>query len=313
MQHYRSPQRGRRSWCSNPLLAQMGSKHRARTRSPWFAFFPHDERVRALDSAAMLLQLTDVTFGYQGQELLEDLTWQINEGDRVGLVGPNGCGKSTLLKLMTGELAPDGGTVARRRGLRIGYLRQALQDRPEETLLEALLEPFAEVVALREERARLHLALDKGEAERAHDLIEALARADQRWGELGGYAIEARVRELAADVGFSDADFERPLGSLSGGERGRVELARVIASQPDLLLLDEPTNHLDVDAVERLEKRLGGFAGSFVIVSHDRWFLRRTCKEFVDLAGGELERYAMGYDRYVVEREARLERQRAAF
>ncbi len=262
----------------------------------------------------MLLQLTDVTFGYQGQELFEGLTWQVNEGDRVGLVGPNGCGKSTLLRLMTGELTPDGGgAVAKRRGLRIGYLRQALHDRPEETLLEALLEPFSEVVTLREERERLHTELDKGEASRAHDLVEALARADQRWGELGGYAIETRVRELAADVGFADTDFDRRLGSLSGGERGRVELARVIASQPDLLLLDEPTNHLDVDAVERLERRLAGWSGTFVIVSHDRWFLRRTCKEFVDLAGGELDRYAMGYDRYVVEREARLERARAAF
>ena len=104
----------------------------------------------------MLLQLTDVTFGYQGQELFEGLTWQINEGDRVGLVGPNGCGKSTLLRLMTGELAPDGGgTVAKRRGLRIGYLRQALHDRPEETLLEALLEPFSEVPAALRQQAEL--------------------------------------------------------------------------------------------------------------------------------------------------------------
>src|SRR5205085_2427230 len=143
----------------------------------------------------------------------------------------------------------------------------------------------------------------------------------ERYGELqetvvrkGAYTIDARMRELAADVGFeSDDELARDVATLSGGERGRLELAKVLLEEPDLLLLDEPTNHLDVDATEHLEERLREWPKAFVLVSHDRYFLRAVCKDIVELEDGEAIQFTGGYDKYVVEREERHERMNAAF
>jgi ATP-binding cassette, subfamily F, member 3 len=135
----------------------------------------------------------------------------------------------------------------------------------------------------------------------------------ERYQHEGGYDLEARVKRLMTDVGFAEADLARSVDTLSGGERGRLELAKVLAQKPDLLLLDEPTNHLDLAAIERLESFLSEYAGAFLLVSHDRAFIRAVCREIVELESGRFIRYAFGYDKYVVERDARLERARAAY
>ncbi len=153
-----------------------------------------------------------------------------------------------------------------------------------------------------------------------HRLAEASPAEVQRYGELqerymrdGGYDLESRVRRLTADVGFSESDLGRSVSTLSGGERGRLELAKVLVRQPDLLLLDEPTNHLDLAAIERLESFLADYPGAFVLVSHDRAFIRAVCREIVELENGKFVRYPFGYDKYVVERDARLERARVEY
>src|SRR5436190_996182 len=135
----------------------------------------------------------------------------------------------------------------------------------------------------------------------------------ERYQREGGYELESRVRRLTSDVGFTEADLGRNVETLSGGERGRLELAKVLVRQPDLLLLDEPTNHLDLGAIERLETFLAEYPGAFVLVSHDRAFIRAVAKEIVELENGKFVKYPMGYDRYVVERDARLERARAEY
>ncbi|HEX6834993.1 MAG TPA: ABC-F family ATP-binding cassette domain-containing protein, partial [Polyangia bacterium] len=255
----------------------------------------------------MLVQLADVHFGYPGTDLFTGLTWQVNAGDRVGLVGPNGCGKSTLLRLLDGRLSPDGGTVARARGLTMSYLKQSQEFVGAGKIFDALLKPFEKLLAMHDEL----LALEK-------DLSDE--KALMRYGELqerytreGGYSLESRVKALAQDLGFSAADLDRSVDTLSGGERGRLELAKVLLEEPDVLLLDEPTNHLDVDATEHLEERLREWPKAFVLVSHDRYFLRAVCRDIVELEAGKTVVYPGGYDRYVVEREERHERLNAAY
>jgi ATP-binding cassette, subfamily F, member 3 len=255
----------------------------------------------------LLVQLADVHFGYPGTELFSALTWQVNPGDRIGLVGPNGCGKSTLLRLLDGRLTPDAGTVARARGLRASYLKQSQEFEGHGRIFDALLKPFQRVLALRDELHELEHALsDEKALARYGSLQDEYTRA-------GGYTIESRIKALAHDLGFVDADLERSVDTLSGGERGRLELAKTLLEEPDLMLLDEPTNHLDVEATEHLEERLREWPNAFVLVSHDRYFLRAVCRDIVEVEGGRVVVFPGGYDRYVVEREARLERMTAAY
>jgi ATP-binding cassette, subfamily F, member 3 len=259
---------------------------------------------------SMLVQLADITFGYAGEDLFTGLTWQINPGEHIGLVGPNGAGKSTLLRLMAGELEPEGGQVARKRGVTVGYLHQSQEFRGSGTILASLLAPFKDVLALHDEMAALTAKL-----ERDHDPadLERYGHLEEQFRLKDGYALEARVRELADDVGFGAEDLERSVDTLSGGERNRLELAAVLLSAPDLLLLDEPTNHLDTAACEKLEGYLAQAPNAFVLVSHDRYFLDAVCKEIVEVDGGDLERYVGGWRAYVEGRDKRREQALAAY
>ncbi len=258
----------------------------------------------------MLAQLADVDFGYPGTEIFSSLTWQVNPGDRIGLVGPNGCGKSTMLRLLDGRLTPDRGQVARARGLTVAYLKQSQEFEGQGRVFDALLKPFEKVLQLHDElvvlEAELHTKHDEKTIARYGALQEAYTDA-------GGYTLEHRIKALAHDLGFSDGDLERSVDTLSGGERGRLELAKTLLEEPDLLLLDEPTNHLDVEATEHLEERLREWPKAFVLVSHDRYFLRAVCRDIVEVEGGRVVQFPGGYDRYVVEREERLERLNAAY
>jgi ATP-binding cassette subfamily F protein 3 len=262
----------------------------------------------------MLVQLSEVDFAYAGagrdEGLIRGLTLQVNPSDRIGLVGPNGSGKSTLLRLMDGRLPPDRGTVSRARGLTIGYLQQSQELGGEGTVLDGLLRPFARILALHDELGALTARLEAAPSEA---LAAAYAELEERYRAAGGYLLEQKVRALAADLGFSPDDLGRGVSTLSGGERGRLELLRTLLAEPDLLLLDEPTNHLDLEATEHLEARLAAWPKAFVLVSHDRWFLRAVCRDIVELEGGRAVSYPGGWDRYVVERAARKERQQAAF
>jgi ATP-binding cassette subfamily F protein 3 len=256
-----------------------------------------------------LAQFADAHFAYPGNELLTGASLLIRPGDRLALVGPNGTGKSTALRLLAGDLRPDSGDVRVLGKGSVAYLRQSQELGGQGTILEALLEPFAHLQAMHDELTRIE----------AH-LASAPAAELQRYGELqdrytreGGYDIESRVRRLTVDVGFSEEDLGRSVDTLSGGERGRLELAKVLVRQPDLLLMDEPTNHLDLQAIERLESYLAEYPGAFVMVSHDRAFIQRTCREIVELEGGKFVRYPYPYDRYVVERDLRLERARVEY
>ena len=265
-----------------------------------------------------IAQFADASFAYPGNELLIGASLLIRPGDRLALVGPNGTGKSTALRLLAGDLQPDGGDVRVLGRASVSYLRQSQELTGDGTLRGALMEPFADLERLQTELGAIEGRLSAGDpagasqAGHAADLVR-YGELQERYQRDGGYDVEARVKRLTSDVGFSEGDLARPVGTLSGGERGRLELAKVLVRQPDLLLLDEPTNHLDLAAIERLEAFLAEYAGAFVLVSHDRAFIRAVCREIVELENGKLVRYPFGYDKYVVERDARLERARAEF
>ena len=255
----------------------------------------------------MLVQLADAHFGYPGTDIFTGLTWQVNAGDRIGLVGPNGSGKSTLLRLLDGRLQPDRGTVARARGLSMSYLKQSQEFVGAGKIFDALLKPFEKLLAIHDEL----LALEKNLGDEKS--LERYGELQERYTREGGYSLESRVKALAQDLGFSAGDLDRSVDTLSGGERGRLELAKVLLEEPDLLLLDEPTNHLDVEATEHLEERLREWPKAFVLVSHDRYFLRAVCRDIVEIEAGKAVTYPGGYDRYVVERVERHERLNAAY
>src|SRR5499427_6268702 len=256
-----------------------------------------------------LAQFSDASFAYPGTEILTGASMLIRPGDRLALLAPNGAGKSTVLRLLAGDIQADAGDVRVLGRASVAYLRQSQELSGAGTLLDALLEPFADL-------QRLHEQLLATEAELHTCDAAALARygeMQERYQHQGGYELEARVKRLMTDVGFAESDLARSVDTLSGGERGRLELAKVLVQKPDLLLLDEPTNHLDLAAIERLETFLSEYAGAFLLVSHDRAFIRAVCREIVELENGKFVKYPFGYDKYVVERDARLERARAAY
>ena len=258
-----------------------------------------------------LVQLESVHKAYGAHTVLADLTWKIEAGDRIGLVGRNGCGKTTLFHLITGRLRPDGGGVHTRRNLNVGYLAQDPELEDGSAVLETVLEAFSDVLELQRRLLELEDRLTASHEQPA--LLEAYGRLQHAYEARDGYEIEARAKAILFGLGFTGADFETRVSLLSGGQKNRVALARLLARKPDLLLLDEPTNHLDLQAIEWLEGFLPAFDGAFVVISHDRYFLDRTIDRIVELEHGALDAFAGNYSFYTTEKQQRLARRHKAF
>lgn len=259
-----------------------------------------------------MIDLQAVTKAYGLRSIFEGLTWTVGEGARIGLVGPNGAGKSTLLRILAGVEETQGGLVVRRRGLRSAYLPQHVPGTPE-TPLQVLLASRPDLAALEEELAACEAALGSPEVAadltRMERLLAQQERLMRRQEELGGsgFAGEARTRLLS--LGIPEEDHVRPMAELSGGQRKLVALAACLAQRPDVLLLDEPETHLDLPHREELEALIRSFAGSVIIVSHDRYLLDETVSEIVELAEGALSFWPGNYSAYAVAKELALRRQ----
>jgi ATP-binding cassette subfamily F protein 3 len=254
-----------------------------------------------------VLQVGDLRFGYAGDTLFEGVTFSLALGERAALVAPNGAGKSTLLRLIMKEIEADQGQVVIKRDASVGYYRQSHEIDAQGTVLEGFLSGFREVVRLRAELTQAQHDAATGAAE----ALDRLAHLTDRYHLERGDELEREVGILAHKLGFSDRDLERPVASLSGGERGRLTLGVILAQQPDLLLLDEPTNHLDLDTIAWLESFLVGYRGAVLVVSHDRAFLDNVCPVTLELGTRGLRAYHAKYSDYAVARQEDLERERA--
>ncbi len=259
----------------------------------------------------MLAGLQNVTFEFGARVIVEDATWHIQPGERIGLIGYNGTGKSTLLKLLVGEYLPSKGTVERSRSTSIGYLHQDLLSfDTSDSILQVALGAFERVLQLEKEIEEIGKELERtGDEKTLHEYSDRLHELET----LGGYNIHHQTEEVLQGLGFSNAELKRPYKEFSGGWRMRVLLAKMILQQPDLLLLDEPTNHLDLPSIEWLEKYLLHYQGSVVIVSHDKYFLNRMVTKIVEVYQQQLHIYNGNYDYYEKEKAIRLEMQQKAY
>ncbi len=259
----------------------------------------------------MLAGLQNVTFEFGARTIIEEATWHIQPGERIGLIGYNGTGKSTLLKLLVGEYMPSVGTIERSRSVSIGYLHQDLLSfDSEDSILQVALGAFEKILQLEKEIEALGHELEKtGDEKTLHEYSDKLHELET----LGGYNIHHRTEEVLQGLGFSNSDLQRPYREFSGGWRMRVLLAKMILQQPDLLLLDEPTNHLDLPSIEWLEKYLTHYQGSVVIVSHDKYFLNRMVTKIVEVYQQQLHIYSGNFDYYEKEKAIRIEQQQKAF
>jgi ATP-binding cassette subfamily F protein 3 len=247
--------------------------------------------------------LDAVSKGYGGQQLLQDCTWRIGRGERIGLVGPNGAGKTTHCRILAGVEETDAGRVHRDSGVTVGYLPQEVTTGEDRTVLAEALSGFDEVWRLEAELESLASRMAGPDA--GPELTETYGEVQHRFEALGGYRLEAEAKIILGGLGFSPDGAHRPLAEYSGGWRMRAALARLLLLRPDLLLLDEPTNHLDLESLQWLENFLAAYEGSVVIVSHDRYFLNRMVTAIAELAGGSVTLYHGDYDHFLMEREAR--------
>ncbi|HXF84394.1 MAG TPA: ABC-F family ATP-binding cassette domain-containing protein [Anaerolineales bacterium] len=250
-----------------------------------------------------LITVSSLSKSFGAEDLFRDVSFSVAKGARLAIVGPNGIGKTTLLRILAGLEEPSSGTVTRAKNLRIGYLSQEANFELEGVLWDLCLEPFADLIRLQGELEKLESEMsDPVKREQA---LVRYGSVQHEFERRGGYVYEVRIKQVLRGLGFDESDFHLSLDHLSGGQRTRAHLARLLLSNPDLLLLDEPTNHLDMQAIEWLESYLTQWDGAAIIISHDRYFLDHTCNALLEMAGSGVEYYRGNYSAYLQERENR--------
>ena len=251
-----------------------------------------------------MLDFQDISVHYGLQDVLSNVSFRVNKGERVGVVGPNGSGKSTLFKIILGEMSTDHGELIIEESPRIGSTRQNPEpDSPGETLLEYSLRGVPGFHELDAKMRELEQKLNSGDK----NVLKEYGEVQTAFEHLGGYDLETRVKVALGGLGFSVEEFTKPFASFSGGWRMRAELSRVLASHPDLLLLDEPSNYLDLPAVDWLQKFLKQYQGTLMLISHDRYLLRTLTDIIVEVDAGTCTRYEGNLDWYLRERELRYQ------
>ncbi|MBA2678602.1 MAG: ABC-F family ATP-binding cassette domain-containing protein [Ktedonobacteraceae bacterium] len=259
----------------------------------------------------LLINFSKVSKDYAGNTVLDQLDLEILTGERIGLVGENGGGKSTLLRLMAGIDTPTEGTIARKRNLTIGHLAQEIDSRSyAKTVLEVVEEASEDFAALVTHIHDLEIQMTRPETANDSDkmtrVLEAYGLAQEGFEALGGYLVEHKAKSVLTGLGFGSQQYQQKMGSLSGGEKKLVNLARILVQTPDLLLLDEPDNHLDIGAKVWLEHYIQDYPGTVVIISHDRHLLDRCVKKIFQVEDGSIDVYLGNYTSYVKERKQRL-------
>jgi ATPase subunit of ABC transporter with duplicated ATPase domains len=261
-----------------------------------------------------MIAIHRLTKQYGKQLLFVDASFQLNAGEKVGLVGPNGSGKTTLFRLIAGEEAPDDGDVSIPKRLTVGYFRQDVEEMSGRSVLDEAIAGSGRVGALHHELDDLqHAMADPSRSGDLDALLERFGEVQADYEHLGGYALESQAREVLSGLGFEDAWIDGDVGALSGGWKMRVAMARVLLGRPDLLLMDEPTNHLDIESIVWLEGFLKQMPGALLMTSHDRDFMNRVVTRVADIDDGEITSYSGNYEFYERERKLREANREAAF
>ncbi|HBN08190.1 MAG TPA: lysophospholipase [Cyanobacteria bacterium UBA8530] len=260
-----------------------------------------------------MIRVENLSKSYPTGTVLRGVTWQVNPGERVGLIGANGAGKSTFLKILTGEIDPDGGKIIFPPRRSIGYLPQELVGNFSGTLDEEMWAVFEKIRGIGKALEEIaHSIEETKDPEALHELVEKQSRLQLEFEMAEGYTAETRIGRVLFGLGFKPEDRRRPMREFSGGWQMRAALARLLLASPDLLLLDEPTNHLDVTAIEWLEDYLADYPGAVLLISHDRMFLDSVVNRISELENGHFGEYSGTYSDFVEEKEARRESASAA-
>lgn len=261
----------------------------------------------------MLLRLEEVSKSYAANEVLRGVTFQINPRERVGLVGRNGAGKTTIFRLVTRQEEADRGEVVLLKGLRIGVLEQQPTFEGKLSARNEALSVFTELRDMEETMTRLEHTMSEAAGEALEQAMHTYSDTRHAYEFAGGFSYHARAEAVLAGLGFRDDDLDKPAEQLSGGQRARLALAKLLLAEPDVLLLDEPTNHLDVNAVEWLEDFLSEYKSAFVIISHDRFLLDRTVAKVIEMENCKAVVYPGNYSAYIRQREERRLAQKREF
>jgi len=261
-----------------------------------------------------MIAFNKISKQYGRQILFVDASFQLNPGDKVGLVGPNGSGKTTLFRMIVGEEAPDDGDVTMPKKLSVGYFRQDIEEMSGRSVLDEVIAGSGRLGALHHELEELqHAMADPARAAEMDRILARFGEVQEEYEHLGGYALESQAREVLHGLGFDDAWIDGDVGALSGGWKMRVAMARALLGRPDVLLMDEPTNHLDIESIVWLENFLKSLPGSLLMTSHDRDFMNRIVTRIAEIDDGEITVYSGNYDFYERERALREANREAAY
>jgi ATPase subunit of ABC transporter with duplicated ATPase domains len=261
-----------------------------------------------------MISFANVSKQYGKQILFVDASFQLNPGEKAGLVGPNGAGKTTVFRMITGEESPDEGEVTVPKKLTIGYFRQDVEEMAGRSVLDEAIAGSGRVGDLHHELEELqHAMADPDRGDEMDKILARFGEVQEEYDHLGGYALESQAREVLHGLGFDDERIDGDVGALSGGWKMRVAMARVLLGKPDVLLMDEPTNHLDIESIIWLESFLKSHAGALLMTSHDREFMNRIVSKICEIDGGEFTIYSGNYDFYERERATREANREAAY
>jgi ATPase subunit of ABC transporter with duplicated ATPase domains len=260
-----------------------------------------------------MISLSKISKQYGRQLVFIDASFQLNPGEKAGLVGPNGAGKTTLFRMIVGEETPDDGDVSVPKKTTIGYFRQDIEEMSGRSVLDEAIAGSGRLGDLHHELEALQNAMSDPDCADMDTVLDRFGHVQEEYAHLGGYELEARAREVLHGLGFEDERIDGDVGALSGGWKMRVAMAKVLLGRPDVLLMDEPTNHLDIESIIWLEDFLKRYAGSLLMTSHDREFMNRIVTKIIEIDDGDLVTYSGNYEFYERERAIRDTNREAAY